>query len=146
MSEKERLTLRKGEKLRHSRLIDELFSNGNSIYEFPLRLSWRLISPEELEGSFRDGVPPLVDKMQMFISVPKKKQRRAVDRVLLRRRIRESYRLNRLPLKHKLEEMPSCGTLSMAFIYLSPEIFPFDQIEVKMKRILAKLERKITQK
>lgn len=139
----ERFTLRKGEKLRHRRLVEDLFKEGNSIYEFPLRVAWRKISKEELDNSFRNGTPERIDNLQMLITVPKKRRRHAVDRVLMRRRIREAYRLNRLQLKKMVENIPDLGTLSIAFIYISDQNLPYDFVASKMKKILARLEKKI---
>lgn len=68
-----RLTLRKGEKLRHRSLVEGLFREGNTIYEYPLRLTWRKLSENELEGTFRSHVPERIDSLQMLITVPKKK-------------------------------------------------------------------------
>ncbi len=140
---KRRYTLRKDEKLRHKRLVDELFGEGESLYDFPLRLVWRRISPEALEDSFKNGVPPRVGELQMLITVPKKKRRHAVDRVLMRRRIREAYRLSRLPLKERLEADMSVGTLSVAFIYLCDKNLPYSLIEEKMSRLLSKLAKRL---
>ncbi len=141
---KVRYTLRKDEKLRHKRLVDDLFSAGNSLYDFPLRIVWRRLTPEELSASFRVEVPEKVGNIQMLITVPKKKRRHAVDRVLMRRRIREAYRLNRGSLKSYAEEDPSCGTLSLAFIYLSDKNLPYSQIEGKMIKLLGKLEKRLS--
>jgi len=139
-----RLTLRKGEKLRHKKLVNNLFTQGKSIYEFPIRLVWTSLSPARLEEEFRAGVPPRTDKMQMLITIPKKKRHRAVDRVLLRRRIREAYRLNRLRLLDVINERNEIGTLSLAFIYLGEENMNFDEIEKRMVNLLHKMEKKIT--
>lgn len=138
-----RLTLRKAEKLRHKRLVGDLFLHGNSLYDFPLRLSWRLIDEETLRSSFRAELPKSLGPVQMLITVPKKKRRHAVDRVLMRRRIREAYRLHRMPLKEYVVTLPSHGTLSMAFIYLSDTNLPYATIEKKMSRLLTKLEAEI---
>lgn len=135
-----KLTLRKPEKLRHKRLVGDLFSMGNSIYEFPLRLVWRLIDEETLAGSFRADLPKKLGKIQMLITVPKKKRHHAVDRVLMRRRIREAYRLSRLPIKETVENLPGIGTLSLAFIYLSDENLPYSTIDKKMRKLLSRLE------
>lgn len=134
-----RYTLRKEEKLRHERLKDDLFAKGRSIYEFPLRLVWRRLDGDELEASFRGGLPPRVGEIQMLVSVPKKKRRHAVDRVLMRRRIREAYRLNRLPLKQLAQT--GGGTLSLAFIYLCDRNLPYSMIEQRMCRLLSKVEK-----
>ncbi len=80
----------------------------------------------------------------MLITVPKKKRRRAVDRVLMRRRIREAYRLNRLPLKAAVDADPRIGVLVIAFIYQTDTNLPYYKIERKMQRLLDKLARKLT--
>lgn len=138
-----RLTLRKGEKLRHRTLVNELFARGTSIYDYPLRLVWRKLTDEELRKAFRTEVPPQLGKLQMLITVPKKKRRHAVDRVLMRRRIREAYRLSRIPLLEQLEHQPDTGTLSIAFIYLSSDNEPSARIRPKMEALLAKLASRI---
>jgi len=138
-----RLTLRKGEKLRHRSLVEGLFKEGHTIYEFPLRLTWRALDGEGLDTTFRDHVPERIDSLQMLITVPKKKRRHAVDRVLMRRRIREAYRLNRLPLKGMLEANPGIRTLGMAIIYLHDKNLPYPTIEQKMRLLLKKLAARI---
>lgn len=140
-SRPERLTLRKDEKLRHKSLIDPLFKEGRTLYDFPLRLSWRVVSPEQLADSFRDTPPDNIGPLQMLITVPKKKRRHAVDRVLMRRRIREAYRLNRLPLKQMVADNPALRSLGMAIIYLSDKNLPYSTVETKLKNILRKLEK-----
>ncbi len=138
-----RLTLRKGEKLRHRSLVDPLFREGESIYEFPLRLTWRRIDLSSLQDSFCDHVPERIDHVQMLITVPKKKRKHAVDRVLMRRRIREAYRINRQELKDAAKGIPNHGTLSMAFIYLHDKNMPYANIERKMHSLLNKLKIRI---
>lgn len=87
-------------------------------------------------------MPDNIAKLQMMVTVPKKKRRRAVDRVLLRRRIREAYRLNRISLREMLENNPRVGTLSVAFVYIHDQNMPYAVIQDKMKTALAKLEAK----
>ena len=138
-----RYTLRKGEKLRHRSLVDPLFKEGNSLYEFPLRLVWRRIDKEKLESTFCDHVPERIDGVQMLITVPKKKRRHAVDRVLMRRRIREAYRLNRHELLDAVSEREENGTLSLAFIYIHDKNLPYETIDRKIKLLLKKLCSKV---
>lgn len=138
-----RYTLGKGEKLRHKSLVDALFREGKTLYDFPLRLSWRIISEEGLQATFRSFVPANIDCVQMLITVPKKKRRHAVDRVLMRRRIREAYRLNRFSLKNQIKELPGIGTLSMAIIYLSDKNEDYSTIEHKLKLLLKRVENTV---
>lgn len=134
-------TLRKRDKLRHRTLVDNLFANGISIYEFPLRLVAIKIGTGELGDYFRNDIPERVGKMQMLITVPKKKRRRAVDRVLMRRRIREAYRLLRRPLLKRIETEETIDTVCLAFIYLSDKNRPYFMIEEKMNNLLQRLEK-----
>lgn len=143
LEKKERFTLRKGEKLRHKSLVDSVFTQGNSVYDFPVRATWRFVSNEELSHTFRDRVPDRIDRLQVMLTVPKKKRRHAVDRVLMRRRMREAYRLNRLNLKKKIEAMPGAGTLSLAIVYIHNENLPYKTVESKIRSILRKIEGKL---
>ena len=117
-----RLTLRKDEKLRHRSLVERLFGEGRSAYAYPLRVVWQTYTPEELERNFRTGVPPRVGAVQMLITVPKKKRRHAVDRVLMRRRMR---------------------LLDMAFVYIATTNEDFQTVRSRMRKLLAKIEAAI---
>ena len=138
-----RFTLGKSEKLRHRTLVEGVFSEGKTIYEYPLRATYRIIGDDEtLEGYFRNGVPSHVGLLQMLITIPKKKLRHAVDRVLMRRRIREAYRLNRHELRDAAEKA-GVRSVEMAFIYLHREESDYHTIEKKMKRLLSKIAKEM---
>ncbi len=144
-SEKKALTLGKSSKLRHRSLVEPLFSKGKGVYEFPLRAVWRVMTEEELDAAFCNHRPDRIGKVQMLITVPKKKRRHAVDRVYVRRRIREAFRLHRRDLEAFLsEQIPEVRTLSIAFIYQSTENMDFSSIEKAMLKVFAKIERKLT--
>jgi ribonuclease P protein component, eubacterial len=64
-----------------------------------------------------------------MISVSRKNFKRAVDRNLIKRRIRESYRLN----KNLLPEAPK---LVIAYIYTAKEILTFAQIQERLVKTL----------
>lgn len=136
------LRLPKSERLRHRTLVNRLFEKGEGVYAYPLRLVYSVMSDEEVRGLFKTAFPSDVDKVQFMITVPKKKQRRAVNRVLVRRRIREAYRLTRLPLKEALMTDGS-KYLSMAFIYQSDKIYDYKDLELKMEKLLKKLKDKL---
>lgn len=121
----ETLRLYKREKLCSVIAIDRLFASREEACAFlayPLRAVWR-------QNTARGAAA------QFMISVPKKKLRHAVDRVTMRRRIREAYRLNR-SLAPVLSDTP----LDIAFIYVASRLEPYSRVEASMKKILAKIQ------
>ena len=69
--------------------------------------------------------------MQFLITVPKKRVRLAVNRVTMRRRIREAYRLN-----HQNYSIPKNAKIDVAFVYIANTLLPYKAIEKAMKKIL----------
>ncbi|MDE6561661.1 MAG: ribonuclease P protein component [Muribaculaceae bacterium] len=139
----ERFTLRKSAKLRHRTLVQDLFKKGKSVYSGPLRVTFRAISQEELEASFRLCIPDLMGPVQFMITVPKKKRRHAVDRVLMRRRIREAFRLQWHPLKKIIQEDPGIRTLSLAIVYMHNENSDMECIASAVGSALSKIRKKL---
>jgi len=68
--------------------------------------------------------------VQVAFTVPKKKFKRAVDRNLLKRRMREAYRLNKSLIEEKNQS--KLKELSIIFIYSSQEILGAEKIETAM--------------
>lgn len=118
------LRLYKREKLCSHTAINLLFTKGEGrvTTAYPLRAVWRINEQRQVKDT------------QFLISVPKKKFKHAVDRVLLRRRIRESYRLNRSAL-----EKENTTALDIAFIYLGSNICHYSEIEHAIIKLLGKI-------
>lgn len=137
------LAFRKRERLRHRNAVTRLFEEGKSEYAYPLRMFWLVLGRDQMESMFHGSVPRDVDRLQMMVTVPKKKFKHAVDRVWLRRRIREAYRLNRLPLRDKVCGPDAGGAatdrfLQLAFIYVGAEKREYASVEKKMVKLLDK--------
>lgn len=111
----------KQEKLTGKKKIEELFKTGSSFYLGDFRV--RHLKSNDA-GSH-----------QILISVPKRSFKRAVDRNLLKRRIREAYRLN----KQLIDNGAESPSLFIGFIYLSKEILTFDSIQAQLIKCLERL-------
>lgn len=119
-------TFKKEERLCNKKLIDELFHNGSSFLCYPFKASWLIV-----EGA--QTVPA-----QVLFAVSKKRYKRAVDRNVLKRRMREAYRL------HKLEQlynflMQANKHIILSIGYIGKEINEYKLIEKKMQKLLAQL-------
>lgn len=124
-------TFKKEERLKSKKLLSQLFSKGASFSAFPLRVVW---TP--------NLAPQSKAPAQMALSVPKKKFNKAAHRNLLRRRIREAYRLN----KHLLyKDIADCQhQYGFMFIYVAKEALPFEKIETAMVKALQRLAKDIS--
>lgn len=131
-------------RLHHLSLVNRLFKDGKSFYEFPLRIVWNTLSEEELTSNFRNKIPDGIGKVQFMVTVPKKKRKRAVDRVKMRRRIKESYRLNRHLLLEEVENSKDIRTLSIGVVYIHNENLPYSVIENKMNIVINRICGMIT--
>ncbi len=124
-----RYCLKKSERLCSRTAVEMLFAQGQSSIAYPLRAVYRFRQADERSGG-----------VQMMITIPKKKIKLAVNRVLLRRRIREAYRLHRGErLATALGAAPVA--LDVAFLYLATSIEPYRVIEAKVCDLLDRIAR-----
>jgi ribonuclease P protein component len=119
-------TFKKEERLCNKKLIDTLFHNGSSFLCYPFKASWLFV----------EGPQPF--PVQILFSVSKKRFKRAVDRNLIKRRMREAYRLNKQQhLYDLLNGIDKKIVLSLG--YIGKEIAPSDFTEKKMLKLLSQL-------
>ncbi|TDO01341.1 ribonuclease P protein component [Sunxiuqinia elliptica] len=116
--------LTKKERLCSTSLIGQLFDQGSSFYTFPLKVVY-------LKTTLPSHHP-----VQVSFSVSKKNFKRAVHRNLIKRRMREAYRLNKPAFYARI---PEGEQLAMMIIYSCKEEKDFKQIEKGMKKVLDKL-------
>ena len=119
-------TLSKKERLKSKLTIQELLKNGRTISGFPLKIYWD-VSPDQLQEY----------PARVAIFVPKRKIKRAVDRNLMKRRIRESYRLNKEIIYNPLREKGI--KIVMIILFLSDEFMFYDNLDAGIRELLSKL-------
>ncbi|NOU18285.1 MAG: ribonuclease P protein component [Bacteroidales bacterium] len=117
-----RLFHRKNNRLYIEREIETLFKEGASHFIYPIKILY-LTYPLK-EGDYK-----------VLISVSKRNFKRAVDRNLIKRRIKEAFRKNSFHIKKSLEGK-GLG-IYIAFIYVSKVIIDYKEIEnLVVKQIL----------
>jgi ribonuclease P protein component len=107
------MKFRKEERLGKEKLIQELFDKGSSFYFFPFKVIF-MHNPDQ-DYPFH----------QVLFSVSKRNFKRAVDRNLLKRRMREAFRQNKTALT-------ASKKLLIAYIYSAKEILTFAQIQERL--------------
>ncbi len=126
----QKFSFKKEERLCSKKIIDRLFAEGESFLVFPLKfvfLKTKLPSDSPVQAGF---------------SVGKKIFKRAVLRNLIKRKMREAYRLN----KHTLYENTGEDQLALFIIYIGKTIPEYQQVEEAIKKGLKKLTKEITSK
>ena len=108
----------KSEKLKSEKLISALFSSGKSISAYPLRLVY-------LKTTFENDI-----KLKTGVSVPKRNFKKAVDRIRIKRQMREAYRLNKAMVFNNI-------TTQYAFmiLYISKEKSDYNLINSKTQKL-----------
>lgn len=100
--------------------FDKVFGEGKSFFQFPFQFRY-------LEQHGAAPAPEVRPDIFLGISVPKRRFKRAVDRNLIRRRVREAFRLNR-HLWENSASRPKSGT-AIVLVYSTNEILDFDRIQ-----------------
>lgn len=119
-------TLPHAERLRSLGAIRRLFESGQSGFIYPFRYVW-YAEVDELPS------------IEVLFSVPKKFHKRANKRNILRRRTKETYRLQ----KQLIHNAAKNTNLDLALIYSSKEILPYKTIEHAVRKILEQVAERL---
>ena len=114
----------KEEKLKQKKQIETLFSEGNTIGQYPVRLFYLQIDSENLEQFTRTGV-----------SVSKRNFKNAVDRNKIKRLLREAYRKNKY-----LVNQPDGNRYWLMLVYVGKELPELKTLETAVIKALKKLK------
>ena len=99
------------------------------------------LSIKALSDDLNEDLSPI----QFALSVPKKAFKRAVDRNILRRRVREAYRLNKIELYKFLKNNKLHADKRFAFmvLYTAKEELPYSEIEKGIKKMIRKFKEEL---
>lgn len=123
------LTFNKKERLKSRKTIESLFTQNKSLKIYPFKLVWLA---EPYSGT---------DSLKMGVSVTKRLYKSAVTRNLIKRKIRECIRLNKMLLVNKIGENDI--KVSFMIIYLAPKIVSYNEFDTKIKQLLIRLGDKV---
>ena len=118
------------ERLKNRKCIDRLFKSGRKITTASIKAVFYLSNEADDTST-----------LKVAFAVPKKAIRKSNKRNTLKRRMRESYRLHRQPLKAFLEN--KSHYLEVIFIFLGKEILSYQVIEKDILYCLEKLKGEI---
>ena len=113
----------KAERLCSKKIMDKLFLEGKTIFVFPVKIVY-------LESKLPTDFP-----VQAAFTVGKRNFKRAVQRNLIKRRMREVYRLNKSKVYDEIGEKQ----VAVFFIFTGKTIPEYNQIEVAVKKGMKKL-------
>jgi ribonuclease P protein component len=122
-------SFKKGERLSSRKTITSLFQSGRVVISHPVRIIYQFSE----EGDY---------PAMMAVSVPKRTFKRAVDRNLLKRRIREIYRLSKPQFYSRLEKAGM--KIHLVIQYQQSGIEEFGLLEKGIRKGLEKVTADLT--
>lgn len=125
----ERFKFHKAERLSSQKVMGDLFSRGESFLSYPLKV---VFLKSELS---------LVYPAQVAFSASKRNFKLSVSRNILKRRMREAYRLNKNRFYEGL--LQKNASVAVMFVFIGKEISDYKLIEKGMVAALNKIVTKL---
>jgi ribonuclease P protein component len=125
----EGFTFHKEERLCSQKIIEDLFTSGESFLSYPLKIVF-------LKTELVQTLP-----VQAAFTVSKRNFKRAVKRNILKRRMREAYRLNKAGFYHEITAKNL--QIAIMFVYIGKDLAEYPALEKAMisafKKVLGKI-------
>ena len=120
----------KSAKLKSRKKIETIFSQGKSVNQYPVKVFYSCENNHKNELEIRTGV-----------GVSKRYFKNAVKRNRVKRLLREAFRLNQHILRQS--DLATDKSIYLFFLYTSPEMLSFAEIEKNVIELLQILSKKI---
>jgi ribonuclease P protein component len=122
-------SLRKKERLKSRKKLEQVFESGQSFSVGPIRVLWLCTQQEDGSG------------VQAAFASSKKVHKQATKRNLLKRRMKEAYRKNKHVLTTFLVEKNMI--CSLVFLYFYKDILNYEDIEKHLVQSIQQLIKRI---
>ena len=119
----------KFEKLKSRKQIELLFAQGKSISSFPVKVFYLLVDNSPLHP------------VQVGVGVSARNFKKAVDRNTIKRRLREAYRLHKLPLHEHL--MAQQKSVAVFILWIDKQLPTTEALQDLMPAVVEKLIKQL---
>ena len=119
----------KFEKLKSSKQIELLFAQGKSISSFPVKVFYLPVDNSPLHP------------VQVGVGVSARNFKKAVDRNTIKRRLREAYRLHKLPLHEHL--MAQQKSVAVFILWIDKQLPTTEALQDLMPAVVEKLIKQL---
>lgn len=121
-----RFTLKKTDKLKSRKLIDQLFSEGDRVKSFPFHMVFLPVDNDR------------ITTLQVGFSVPKRNIKLAVDRNRIKRLMREVYRKNKNLFSEGINEK-----YIFMIVYTARNEMEYADLELAILKLASKFQSKL---
>ena len=125
-------TLNKSQRLKSRKITKELFLAGDSVFQYPLKCVYLKFKPQEGQT---------LNTLLFAATVSKRNFRQAVKRNLIKRHIREAYRLNKPEIN---QQQGGEHSWALMYIYVAKNKEDVSMLPDAMRKINKEILKRIT--